>query len=49
MSAAWIAERLAAGGEIIIDGANGSELERRGVPMDERAWCGPSVTTHSHV
>ena len=49
MSAAGIAERLAAGGEIIIDGANGSELERRGVPMDERAWCGPSVTTHSQV
>ena len=45
----WISDRLANGGEIIIDGANGSELERRGVPMDDRAWCGPSVTTHSHV
>jgi len=45
----WISDRLASGGEILIDGATGSELERRGVPMDDRAWCGPSVTTHSHV
>ena len=45
----WISDRLASGGEIVIDGANGSELERRGVPMDDRAWCGPSVTTHSHI
>jgi len=45
----WISDRLASGGEILIDGATGSELERRGVPMDDHAWCGPSVTTHSHV
>ena len=45
----WLKERLSAGGQIILDGATGSELERRGVPMDENAWCSPSVTTHSET
>ena len=45
----WLRERLSDGGQIILDGATGSELERRGVPMDENAWCSPSVTTHSEV
>ena len=45
----WLKERLSAGGQIILDGATGSELERRGVPMDKNAWCSPSVTTHSEV
>jgi len=25
---------------IILDGANGTELELRGIPMDDEAWCG---------
>jgi methionine synthase I (cobalamin-dependent) len=30
----------AAGTVVILDGAIGTELERRGVPMDADAWCG---------
>ena len=30
----------AAGAVTILDGAMGTELERRGVPMDAAAWCG---------
>jgi len=30
----------AAGTVVILDGAMGTELERRGVPMDADAWCG---------
>jgi S-methylmethionine-dependent homocysteine/selenocysteine methylase len=30
----------AAGAVTILDGAMGTELERRGVPMDKAAWCG---------
>src|SRR5438132_1575648 len=32
--------RLAAGEVVVIDGATGTELQARGVPMDEAAWCG---------
>ena len=32
--------RLAAGKVVVIDGATGTELEARGVPMDDAAWCG---------
>jgi S-methylmethionine-dependent homocysteine/selenocysteine methylase len=32
--------RLAAGEVVVIDGATGTELEARGVPMDDAAWCG---------
>lgn len=40
------ADRLAAGELILIDGATGTDLERRGVPMVENAWCGASALTH---
>ena len=39
-------ERLAAGERILIDGATGTDIERRGVPMVEGAWCGSSTFTH---
>ena len=32
--------RLANGEVVVIDGATGTELEARGVPMDDAAWCG---------
>jgi S-methylmethionine-dependent homocysteine/selenocysteine methylase len=35
-----LSRRLAAGEVVVIDGATGTELEARGVPMDEAAWCG---------
>lgn len=35
-----------AGAVIVIDGAMGTELQARGVPMDDRAWCGAANLTH---
>lgn len=34
---------MRSGGIVILDGGTGSELERRGVPMDPEAWCGPAT------
>ncbi len=31
---------------VILDGGTGTELERRGVPMDPEAWCGPATLGH---
>lgn len=41
-----IGRRLAAGEVILIDGATGTDIERRGVPMVQNAWCGISSLTH---
>jgi homocysteine S-methyltransferase len=35
--------RLDAGDAVILDGATGTELQRRGAPMDPSAWCGPAT------
>ena len=42
----WLAERLESGPPLLLDGATGSELERRGVPMNDAAWSGAAVHTH---
>ncbi len=34
-----LAHKLAAGETILLDGATGTELQRRGVPMDDEVWC----------
>ncbi len=39
-------ERLEAGQVIILDGAMGTELQRRGVPMHGAVWSGTAVLTH---
>ncbi len=39
-------KRLAAGEIILHDGATGTELERRGVPMDAAAWSAAAILTH---
>jgi S-methylmethionine-dependent homocysteine/selenocysteine methylase len=39
-------ERLAAGEVIILDGATGTELERRGVPMHDLSWSGIASLGH---
>ena len=41
-----LSKRLASGEVILIDGATGTELERRGVPMVDKLWCGMSALTH---
>ena len=39
-------QRLDADEIVLIDGATGTELQRRGVPMDKLAWSGIAVVTH---
>jgi len=39
-------ERIRDGEILLLDGAIGTELQRRGAPMDSTAWCG--LATHSH-
>jgi S-methylmethionine-dependent homocysteine/selenocysteine methylase len=41
--------RLHNGDHILIDGATGTEIERRGVPMIENAWNGAGVLTHPDI
>ncbi len=41
-----LSERLADSRPILLDGATGTELQRRGVPMDGVAWCGLAVASH---
>lgn len=44
---AWLDAKLAAGKIIVIDGATGTELEARGVPMDEKVWSGVALKSHA--
>lgn len=38
------------GGDVILmDGGTGTELEKRGVPMDNAAWCAAALATHPDV
>ena len=46
MSYEGLKRRLGDGGIVILDGGTGTELERRGIPMDPEAWCGPANLAH---
>jgi S-methylmethionine-dependent homocysteine/selenocysteine methylase len=48
MEESW-QRRLEADRIVLIDGATGTELQRRGVPMDRVAWSGAAVLTHPDV
>lgn len=48
MTSNWL-QKLTNGRHLIIDGATGTELQRRGVPMDEVAWSGAAVLSHPEV
>jgi S-methylmethionine-dependent homocysteine/selenocysteine methylase len=39
-------QRLDGGEVVVLDGAMGTELERRGVPMDDAAWSAAALITH---
>jgi S-methylmethionine-dependent homocysteine/selenocysteine methylase len=39
-------QRVREGEVVVLDGATGTELERRGVPMDAAAWCASALVTH---
>ena len=41
-----IERRLAAGEVVLLDGATGTELERRGAPMHEEVWCAAATLSH---
>lgn len=41
--------RLDRGNTVILDGGTGTELEKRGVPMSESAWCGLACLTHAEI
>jgi len=45
----WLHERIVAGEHVIIDGGMGTELEARGVPMNEHAWSGEALLSHPDV
>lgn len=43
---AFLLEKLRKGQIILLDGATGTELEKRGVPMHSKAWSAEAVLTH---
>ncbi len=45
----WLHEKIAAGERVIIDGAMGTELQARGVPMNEKAWSGEALLSHPEL
>ena len=49
MRYARLKDRLAAGETIILDGPTGTELQRRGAPMDPAAWCGPATLDNDRL
>ncbi|HJQ28076.1 MAG TPA: homocysteine S-methyltransferase family protein [Rubrobacter sp.] len=38
--------RMGEGEVVVLDGATGTELEKRGVSMDDAAWCATAIVTH---
>ena len=46
MGVAGLQERLDSGPTLILDGANGTELTRMGVPTDGPAWCAAALYSH---
>ena len=49
MAYAKLGSRLKEGGVVILDGGTGTELERRGVPMDPEVWCGAAALDNVSV
>lgn len=44
-----IAEKLARGQTIILDGGTGTDIQRRGVPMSSSTWCAEANLSHPQV
>ncbi len=42
-------QKITAGEVILLDGATGTELQRRGAPMDRVAWCARATLTHGDL
>ncbi|MFO1091473.1 MAG: homocysteine S-methyltransferase family protein [Hyphomicrobiales bacterium] len=43
---AFVEQKLAAGEVVILDGGTGTDIQRRGVPMDGEVWCAVANRTH---
>jgi len=46
---AWLDAMLDRGDVVLLDGATGTELQKRGVPMHDTAWSGAAVADHGDV
>jgi S-methylmethionine-dependent homocysteine/selenocysteine methylase len=44
-----IAAKLASGATIILDGGTGTDIQRRGSPMDSDTWCAEANLTHPDI
>ena len=44
-----IEEKLAAGQIIILDGGTGTDIQRRGVPMNPDTWSAEANITHPEI
>lgn len=44
-----LTQRIHVGEVIILDGATGTELQRRGVEMSPEAWCGPATLGNAEL
>ncbi|MBM3519274.1 MAG: homocysteine S-methyltransferase family protein [Alphaproteobacteria bacterium] len=44
-----IAEKLKTGAAIVIDGGTGTDIQRRGVPMDGDTWCAEANRSHPEI
>lgn len=49
MSYARLETRLHSGDIVLLDGATGTELEKRGAAMDPQAWCGPATLDNVEI
>lgn len=49
MSYQRLASEIASGNIIVIDGATGTELQRRGAPMHKASWCALATESHPDV
>ena len=45
----YLEEKMAEGRIILLDGATGTELEKRGVPMNSKAWTAEAVLTYPEI
>lgn len=44
-----VAHKLQSGALIILDGGTGTDIERRGVPMNDEVWCAAANLTHGET
>jgi S-methylmethionine-dependent homocysteine/selenocysteine methylase len=45
----FLEDKLQQGQIILLDGATGTELEKRGVPMNSKAWSAEAILTHPEI